>query len=109
MLGFCRLLVSRHAAKGGCYWAVFKCEYRFTEYDYEVRFFWGGCFLAFFVLVLSPPWRAVLVIDFDSNRREFTCRRFGLREAAKGNARRQRLAVSERWPQWQAAEGSLRV
>jgi len=40
--------------------AVFEYEYRFTEYEYGVSFFRGGRFFVFFVLVL----------DFDSNRRE---------------------------------------
>jgi hypothetical protein len=38
--------------------------------------FWEVLFSVFFVLVLSPHWRTVLVLvlDFDSNRREFPCR-----------------------------------
>jgi len=72
---------SREAAKGCNQGAVFEYEYeyeyeyRFTEYGYERRFF-GGVSFVFFVLVLSPPWRAVLVLvlDFNTNGREFPCR-----------------------------------
>ncbi|MFM7862699.1 MAG: hypothetical protein ACKPHU_00695 [Planctomycetaceae bacterium] len=80
---------SREAAKKGAKgrWAFFEYEYeyRFTEYEYEgilgVLLFFG-----FFVLVLSSPWRTVLVLvlDFTRTFREFTFRRsvFGVRCSA---------------------------
>lgn len=42
--GLCRVCVSREAAKEGAKvgGSVFEYEYRFTEYEYEVRFFGGG-------------------------------------------------------------------
>ncbi|MFM7865511.1 MAG: hypothetical protein ACKPHU_14950 [Planctomycetaceae bacterium] len=59
---------SREGAKGNAevsgQRAFFEYEYRFTEYEYEGKFF-GWMFFAFFVLVLSPPWRTVLVLVLD--------------------------------------------
>gem|GEM_PF-7041544 len=37
-------------------------------------FFGGVFFFAFLVLVLSPPWQAVRVLDFNVNCREYPCR-----------------------------------
>ena len=58
---------SREGAKGNAevsgQRSFFEYEYRCTEYEYEGKFFWGWMFFAFFVLVLSPPWRTVLVLD----------------------------------------------